>query len=115
VDGSPASDIITLGRPLVNSHASGTVVVEQVSYDMGPPLAEGATWNLQGTSVEIPVATQRFPFASLPGFNTLSLAWPLPSFTPALFAFATGMSLSRVTGSGTAATPTVVSTDGSAF
>src|SRR5690606_12108505 len=37
------------------------------------------------------------------------------SFTPALFAFATGMELTRITGSGTAASPTVLTTAGGEF
>jgi hypothetical protein len=112
---SVASDVITLARPLSMAHDSGAAVVEYVAWDMGPPLADGVNWSFAGQSVDINVGTQRAVFATLAGFISRTLGWTLPSFTPRLFAFATGMGLSRVGGSGTSAAPTYVRTDGSEF
>lgn len=115
VDGTPASDVITLARPLSRGHAVDAVVAKATVYDMGPPLAEGVTWSMQGSKVDIPIATDRFPITTLPGFVDQTLSTTLPSLTPHLFAFAMGMNLTRVTGSGTEASPTALVTAGGEF
>ncbi len=115
IDGSPTSDTITLGRPLQRAHDSGVTVTKATVYDTGAVLQEGANWSLQGTSVDIPVATARLPIATLDGSKTMSLGWTGPSISAHLFALATGIPLAKVVGSGTAATPTVLTTDGSEF
>lgn len=115
VDGTPASDVITLGRPLKRTHPVDTAVVKQVVYDTGPILEGTANASMSGSSTDIPVEAARLPIATLDGPKTAQMTWSQPSFTPALFALATGMNLTRVLGSGTAAAPTYVKTSGAEF
>jgi len=115
IDGTPASDVITLARPLTNDWPIDTAVVEQSAYDVGPALSDGVTWSLATPSTDVLTADRRIAFAKLRGASTGRIGWQSPNFTPHHFAFATGMNLTRVTGSGTSAAPTVIQTDGGEF
>lgn len=115
ISGSPASDVITLGRKLKKGHATGSPVVQQTAYDQGPPLQSGVVHTVSGQETPIPVATQKLPIAVLKGVPTFRINWQGPAFTPHLFAFSVGAHLTRVVGSGTAAAPTSITFDGSEF
>lgn len=115
VDGAPTSGQIALGRPLTQGHASGTAVVELTIYDVGPVLDSGVNWSLATPQVNVQVADRLVPFTRLKQNTQARIGWQSPAVTTHHMAFALGLALSRVAGSGTATAPYHFTTDGSEF
>lgn len=115
VSGTPAGNTVNIATGLVYDHVSGEQVVEQVAYDLGDVEAGGVNLAFAGESQDINVATKRLAFTTLNGYVDASVEFQLPTFTLANFALATGIAQSTIRGTGTAADPLELTTDGNEF
>lgn len=115
INGAPSGNNIPLAYGLTYAHVSGDVVVEQIAYDLGDVSDGGVSMEWAGQVQDISVSTRRLAFTTLNGFVDASMSASLPSFSLYSLAHATGMLLSRVTGTGVTATPRQIVTDGSDF
>jgi hypothetical protein len=115
ISGAPAGNNITVADPLSYAHIIGEPVVEQVAYDLGDVSEGGVSVSFAGQSTDIPVATRRLSFSTVLGFLDMLADFGLPTLTMENLAFALGIPLTRITGSGTFNAPFAMTTDGNQF
>lgn len=112
INGAPSGSTVTLLWPLGKAHLSGESTRRQISYDHGDPDESGVKVAIEADTVDVPVATRRIVFTRLDGYVRATMEWAWPTFTLQNLAAALGMLTSRVTGSGTQASPWQITTDG---
>lgn len=112
ISGAPAGNTITLAWPTQRAHVIGEAAREVTIFDHGSPDEGGVDVMVSGETVDVPVATQRLPIATVKGYQGAGAEGAWPYFDIFSFATAIGMLLSKVTGAGTAASPRQLITDG---
>jgi hypothetical protein len=117
INGAPSGSTITLTNPLQRAHAIGEEVKEMTVYNHGDPSSEGGVDILtNGEQVDVRVATARLPITNIKGYIGASAEWAYPFADLYSFATAVGMNpATKVSGSGTVASPRALITDGTDF
>jgi hypothetical protein len=97
--GSISGVTITLSHPLRIDHAAGEAVVEQVGYNLG-----STTGGLQDSpnveTTDVTADDQRLLVDRLTGYSSREVSTAVHGLTPELLAFALGIPLSAVSGTG---------------
>jgi hypothetical protein len=112
--GSATTNLV-LARPLSIDHEATEVVIQYTCYDLGPIAGAGATPDLGAAQTDVRVANSLLLFGTQPGFVDPSLTIPIEGFSLWSLAWAWGMSLTSMGGSGVFASPSVLQSDGTEF
>lgn len=104
-----AGAVLTLARPLRFAFDVDTPVVEQVAYNLGDVDGDVSV-SVSQESSDQQSAMRLLPFTILRGNLSIGMAARLLGTTIANFAVACGIPYQRITGAGTAASPTVMAT-----
>lgn len=112
ISGAPSGSTINLAWPTQRAHVTGEAAREVTIFDHGAPDEGGVDFFTTGETVDVAVSTQRMPIASVKGYQGAGAEGAWPYFDLFTFATALGMDLAKVTGSGTAASPRQLITDG---
>jgi hypothetical protein len=107
---TPGADTVTLSRPLRLSHTVDTPVVEQIGYDLGDVDGDVSV-NIGQESSDQASAMRLLPFTILRGNLSLGVTGRLLGTSLPNLAVALGIPYSRITGSGTVASPLCLQTD----
>lgn len=98
------SPIFNTTEPIARAHASGEAVVEQDAFDLGDITDAGVDTTLNRESTDVAVATKRLVYAVLLGYADFEASFVLPSLSMENIAFALGMPISAVSGTGASST-----------
>lgn len=106
------SPLFATQEPLAKAHAIGEAVVEQSAYDLGDITDAGVIVDPTRATTDINVATKRLVFGIILGYGEVTAAFTLPTLTLENIAFALGIPLSKVVGTGASSiTPKHMITD----
>lgn len=94
------SPLFATQEPVARDHAIGEAVVEQDAFDMGDITDAGVSTTVSRGATDVNVATKRLTYAILLGNGDLGASFTLPGLTMENIAFALGMPLGSVTGTG---------------
>lgn len=92
--------LFATSEPIVRDHAIGEPVVEQAAYDLGDITDAGVDATVSRQTSDVNVATRRLVYTILLGYGDLEAGFTLPGLTLENIAFALGMPLGSVTGTG---------------
>jgi hypothetical protein len=98
------SPSFNIAEPLARDHATGEVVVEQAGYDLGDITDAGADTTIARGSTDVISALRRLTYAILLGYGDLEAGFALPGLTLENIAFALGIPLTNVQGTGGSST-----------
>lgn len=86
--------------PIAKNHLIGEPVVEQVAYDMGDITDGGVDGAISREQSDVVVATRRLVYTILRGYGDLEAGFTLPGFSMENLAFALGIPIASVVGTG---------------
>jgi hypothetical protein len=113
---APVGSTITLNTNKRKAHVIGEAVVEQTPLDLGSvSQQQGVVIGYRGASENVFVADARLPHAVLNGFVDADCTFLFPNLSLYSLAAAVGALQAVIVGSGTAASPTQLASNGTDF
>jgi hypothetical protein len=94
------SPAFATAEPLGKAHATGEAAVEQAAYDMGDITDAGVDAAIAREQTDVVVATRRLVYTILRGYGDLEAGYTLPGFSIENLAFALGIPIAAVVGTG---------------